>query len=117
MSILSDVKKDIGDSSDSTEFDETLIRYINTVFGILAQLGSGPEKGFKITGYEEEWEDFFVFAGFEDRDDLNMIKTYVQNKVKFMYDNPPNASYANAIKEINNELEWRINAAVDFQED
>lgn len=117
MSILSDVKIDIGDSLDSTDFDETLIRYINTVFGILAQLGSGPKNGFKITGYDEEWEDYFEFAGLEDRNDLEMVKTYVQNKVKSMFDNPPNASYANAIKEINNELEWRINAAVDFEED
>ena len=110
MSILEDVKLDIGISQDDTDFDDSIIRHINTAFSILYQLGVGPDVGFKITGYDEAWEDFIPVG---EVCDLEMVKTYIKSKVSYMFDHPQNSSYANALKEINNELEWRLNVAVD----
>jgi hypothetical protein len=113
MSILSDVKLDMGISPDDTDFDDTIIRYINTTFSILYQLGVGPKKGYRIYDDGDDWDDFLL----DSTEELEMVKTYVCTKVAYMFDHPSNSSYANALKSINDELEWRLNVAVDPEEE
>jgi len=114
MSILKDVKIDIGDSEENTDFDDIIVRHINTAFGILSQLGVGPKNGFKITGYNEDWKDYL--GDTTDYKQLEMVRTYISKKVQLMFDPPQNATYMNALKDTASELEWRLNVAVDPKE-
>ena len=107
-SILTSVKKMLGITENYTHFDVDIIMHINSVFSILAQLGVGPETGYRITGSGEVWEDFL-----DDNPQLEMVKTYVFQKVRLMFD-PPSASAAmEAANNLVAELEWRLNVAVD----
>lgn len=106
-SILVSVKKLLNIADDDTGLDDQVIPYVNSVFGILTQLGVGPDDGYAISGYDEKWSDYI---GSNTR--LNFVKTYVPMKVKLMWDNN-NGTVNNAISDIVNEMEWRINVEVD----
>lgn len=107
-SILNDVKHQLGLLPEDTAFDVDIVIHINTVFLTLTQLGVGPAAGFMITGSTEKWDEFF-----EDQR-LNAVKSYMFLRVKLLLDPPPTgfttASYERQIL----ELEWRLNAEVDF---
>ena len=104
-SILESVKKDIGISEWDDSFDDQIIRYINTAFQILNQLGVGPE-GYRVTSAEDTWDDFVT-------EDMAAVKSQVSKRVKLMFDTPTSSFAAEADKEIVAELEWRLNVAVD----
>lgn len=107
-SILDAVKKDLGASEWDDAFDSTLIRDINTVFMILNQLGVGPVVAFKITGYDETWDDFETMGA-----DIEGVKSYLYKRVKLMFD-PSTSSFVNeSEKALCDELEWRLNVASD----
>lgn len=107
-SILTSIKKLRGIMEEYTHFDDDLIMDINTALSILTQLGVGPESGFKITGADETWQDFM---GDDPR--LSMVKSYVDLKVKLLFDPPLSSSVAEAANRMLSELEWRINVEVD----
>lgn len=107
-SILLSIKKLLGLSSDYTQFDQDVIMHINTVFGILMQLGVGPSTGFSISGDTEVWSDYI-----EDMSKLEMVKTYIYMKVRLMFDPPQSSSTLQAMTEQIKELEWRLNVQVD----
>lgn len=103
-SILTSIKKMLGIEADYQHFDSELIVFINSVFGILFQLGVGPtDAPFKITGADEIWEDFI------QDDQIETVKSYMYMKVKLLFDPPSSSfvlsSYADLIK----EFEWRCN--------
>ena len=87
-SILLTIKDAIGPSASYEAFDNSLIMHINSVFGILKQLGVGPQDDtFKITGPNEVWTAFF-----EEGENLEYVKTYVYLKVRMFFD-PPQSSF------------------------
>lgn len=107
-SILQDIKHKIGPSEEYDYYDMDIIDAINTGFGVLTQLGVGPKTGFSITGASEEWESFTT-----DKLKLDLVKTYIYQKVRLIFD-PPNSSFVlSAINEQLRELEWRLNVASD----
>lgn len=107
-SILLTIKKlsGVGDEDDS--FDIDLITYINSVFGILWQLGVGPYDGYEIEDENNVWSEFLP-----NRKYLNTVKTYISLKVKKIFDPPQSSSVLEALTNSINEYEWRINAMVD----
>lgn len=107
-SILTSIKKLLGITEEYTHFDTDIIMHINTVFMILNQLGVGPEKCFRITGNSEIWDDFLL-----DNLDLESVKTYIYLKVKLVFDPPLSSAVAESMNRMINELEWRLNVAVD----
>ena len=108
-SILQTVKDAIGPSASYDVFDNSLIMHINTVFGILKQMGVGPQdETFKITGPKEEWYDFF-----EEGENLEMVRTYVCLKVRMIFDPPQSSALAEAFNRQISECEWRLNVEVD----
>ena len=111
-SILNSVKIDLGITPDYTHFDDDLIMGINTAFSILTQLGVGPKAGFSISDDTAVWTDFLP----EDPK-LEMVKIYVAKKTKLFFDPPTNGPLSEAFNKTLNELEWRINVAVDPGED
>ena len=110
-SILTSVKKMLGIPEDYEQFDMDIIMHINSVLTILNQLGVGPEEGFAITDSYETWSDFLV-----DNKNIEAVKTYVYLKVKLLFDPPLSSAVTESINKLINELEWRLNVAVDKTE-
>lgn len=106
-SILTSIKKLLGIDEECTDFDIDIIIHINSVFVILQQLGVGS-KIFSIEDNTATWRDYLG----EGYDDLSFIKTYMYLKVKLLFD-PPNGSVLESYKKSIDELEFRINVAVD----
>lgn len=110
-SILVSIKKLLGIAENYTQFDADIIMHINSVFCILTQLGVRCENSFCITGGTEVWSDFI-----SNSEILGTVKTYTYLRVRLLFDPPQNSSVIASIEKNISELEWRINAAVDFKE-
>ncbi len=106
-SILLSIKKQLGIADEDAGFDTDIIIAINTVFGILTQLGAGPKEGYSIGDSSEEWSDYL-----QDNVLLEMVKTYMYLKVKMIFD-PPSGSSRSSYEDLILELESRINYTVD----
>ena len=109
-SILTSIKKLLGLTEDYAFFDNDIILHINSTFNILKQLGVGPAEGFRITGTTETWDDFL-----RERADLEMVKTYVYQKVRLLFDPPTSTPLMEAINRSVSEFEWRLNAAAETE--
>lgn len=107
-SILTSIKKLLGIPEEYTHFDADLVMHINSVFMILQQLGVGPSDGFFIEDKTIYWEDFNA-----DPAQLQAIKSYMHLKVKLLFDPPASGTIMECYKQMINELEWRLNVAVD----
>lgn len=107
-SILNDTKKLLGLDPEYDNFDVDIIIHINSVFSVLAQLGVGPSEGFSIDDSSSTWADFIPS---EDKR-LNMVKSYMYAKVRLMFD-PPSGSHKDALENVCNEMEFRLNVQVD----
>lgn len=112
-SILLTIRKLIGPGGDHEFFDADYILHINAALMILRQLGVGPKLGYSISGVADTWADFLG----EQRSLLESVQTYVYLKVKKIFDPPASGTMAEAMNSMINELEWRINVAVDPGED
>ena len=110
-SILTSIKKLLGIIEDYEHFDPDIIMHINSVFSILTQLGVGPADGFSITGAGETWSDYI-----QDEKKLEMVKSYIYQKVRLLFDPPTSSALMEAANNAVAELEWRLNAAVDTGE-
>ena len=108
-SILTSIKKLLGIAEEYEHFDNDIIMHINSVFMILTQLGVGPSKGFMITDSSASWDDFLPEGG----EKLQAVKTYMYMKVRLMFDPPTSSAVMESMNRMINELEWRLNAAVD----
>lgn len=110
MGILNDVKEQLGIVAEDTAFDNVIIIHINSVMSILTQLGVGPAEGFMITSDAEDWDLLYADAR------LNAIKSYVYLRVKFLFDPGSFGSgfVLSALERQFQEMEWRLNAEVDF---
>ena len=107
-SILTSIKKMLGITEEYEHFDQDIIIHINTVFMVLNQLGVGPSEGFSIHDKNAIWSDFI-----SDMNKIEAVKSYMYLKVKLLFDPPLSSSVVESIKNQINELEWRLNIAVD----
>lgn len=107
-SILDYVKKILGIQKDYTHFDPDIIYGINAAFGVLTQLGVGPEEGFMISDNTAKWNDFV-----SDTTRLSLIKEYVCLKTRLLFDPPTSSSLIDAINKSIAEYEWRLYVASD----
>lgn len=106
MSILADVKKQIGIVPEYDAFDDQILMCINSAFATLHQLGMGPDEGF-IADASTEWNEYFSTAR------LTFVKSYISMKVRVMFD-PPSSSFAlDALNKQIAEYEWRINSEIE----
>lgn len=113
-SILTSIKKRLGLTEDNEQFDEDVVMDINTVLGILTQMGVGPEEGFSIEDKNSKWDDFLG----DDKKLLEMAKTYVFLRVKLLFDSVSMAStLIDAYKNQYTELEWRIHDYINYQKE
>lgn len=107
-SILTSIKKLLGPEEVYEHFDTDIIIHINSAFSALTQLGVGPSEGFIIKDKTAVWTDFI-----QDDRRLEFVKTYIYLKVKLVFDPPLSSSVLDAMNRQINELEWRLNVAVD----
>ena len=107
-SILNSIKKQLGIPAEYDHFDPDIIMHINSVFMILNQLGVGPEEGFYIEDDVTTWSDYL-----DDPTQLQMVKTYMGQKVRLLFDPPASSTVMNAMNQAIAEFEWRLNIAVD----
>ena len=109
-SILNSIKKLLGIAEFDTSFDQDIITDINTILGILWQMGVGPTSPFRISGPDETWGDFS-----EDLSKIEFIKTYIHLRVAQIFD--PSSSHAVDESRTNliNELEWRLYTSGDSE--
>lgn len=107
-SILSSIKKLLGIDESYHHFDPDLIMHINSVFSILTQMGVGPPGGYSITGAQEEWSSFM-----EDESCLSLVKSYVSQKVRLLFDIPLSAAAIESINQQIKEYEFRLFVAAD----
>ena len=101
--IFATVKKMLGPSVDDSEFDMDIRIHINSVLGILNQLGVGPPDGFVVIDGTETWEDFL---GSDKR--FEMVKTFMYLKTKIVFDPPTSSILMQALEKQAAEYEWRI---------
>ena len=107
-SILMTIRKLVCGNPYADHFDTDLLVHINACFSILNQLGVGPENGFVVTDETQSWSSYIA-----DNYILNMLKTYVKIKIKKIFDPPLTSSVLEAMDKEINQLEWRLNVAVD----
>lgn len=109
-SILTSIKKLLGIEAEYTHFDADIMMHINSVFSILTQMGVGPSDGFSITGPDETWSDFL---GVLNPNTFSMVKSYVYQKVRLLFDPPLSSAAMDAINRQISEFEWRLFVAAD----
>lgn len=107
-SILVTIKKLIGFDEDYTQFDLDIITAINSTFMVLNQLGVGPNKCFSITDKTATWSDFM-----SDETNLEAVKSYMQIKVRMLFDPPSSSFLIEAMNKQAQEYEWRLNITSD----
>lgn len=106
--ILESVKASLGLPADYDPFDAQIIMDINTVLGIVNQLGIGV-RDYTISDEDNgSWEEFLA-EEIAEGNQINEVKTYVYKRVQLLFDPPTSGILMEATKEIIRELEWRIN--------
>lgn len=108
-SILISIKKTLGIDADADAFDEALMMHINTALSVLQQLGVGSDGGLCVTDNETTWNELL-----KGDNRLAMVKTYVQMKVRVLFDPPSSSSVLDAMERNMKETEWRILAVTDY---
>jgi hypothetical protein len=108
VSILSDIKQIIGAEPGFTGFDIDIISAINTTMLSLQQLGVIEDDGFVYPTDGTEWTDLIG----TDKN-LNAVINYVALKVKLLFDPPTTSFSIENIKNVIEELEFRMNIQVD----
>lgn len=110
-SILTTIKQMLGLEKDYTAFDIDVIVDINASIFKLHQLGIGATENFRVTGYDETWDDVIG-----DVQDIEALKTYVYLNTRILFD-PPTSSYVvDAMNNQMRELEWRLLMEVEIEE-
>jgi len=100
-SILKSIRAMLNIGADDATFDGEIIPHINATFSTLSQIGVG--NATPITSDELTWSDLAL-----PDEQLNLVKTLMQMKVKLGFD-PPGTSYLiDVIKEMIREQEYRL---------
>lgn len=110
-SILTSIKKMLGITEEYEHFDADLVTHINSVFMILTQLGVGPANGFSISDKDAKWKDFL-----SDENKLQAVKSFMQIKVKLLFDPPLGSAVMEAMNRLASELEWRLQVEAESSE-
>lgn len=109
-SILTSIKKLLGNTEDYKHFDQDIIIHINTVLSDLALLGVGPSEGFSIEDEYAIWSDFIPEA---DTKKLNNVKTYIYLRVRLLFDPPTNSAVLKSMESQIEKLEWKLNVTAE----
>lgn len=111
-SVLLSVKENLGIYIQDKDFDTQLIFAINSSFSQLHQMGVGPNNPYKVKDENDKWIDF---TSNDER--LEMVKEYIPQKVRLLFDPPTSSFLLEATKNIISEMEWRLYILAQTDED
>jgi hypothetical protein len=103
-SILLSTKEVLGLPASAEAFDLQIVTHINTVFGLLNQLGVGPSPAFVIEDEMAKWADLEL-----PPDQLSVVRSYIFLRVQMLWDMPTTSYAITAKNEQIKEFEWRLN--------
>lgn len=106
QSILTSIKKLLGQPEELTDFDMDITLHINSAFSTLNSLGVGPDKPFSIEDKSAKWADFIGDAEY-----IDSVKTYVNLDVRIVFDPPQNSATLQAFQTRRDELGFRLQVA------
>lgn len=109
-SILTSIKKFLGIAEEYDHFDPDIIMHINSVFADLWQMGVGPHADFMIEDDMTTWEEFLQGSG-----KFNAVKSYIELRVKLLFDPPSSSAVIEAYKREIDKWEWRLNVAAETE--
>lgn len=109
-SILTSIKKLLGNEENDTDFDTDIIIHINSALHRLWELGVGPTIPFSISDKSAKWSDFMPAGEIENK----QIRTYVYLYVKLVFDPPLNGTVIEAFKAEIQKLEWLMLADAEM---
>lgn len=109
--IMDDIKKILQLPTDYDVFDLDMKIGIDSAFSTLQQLGVGPEEAFTVEDGTETWSQFF--QGVPEQKNLKAVKTYIQLRVRVLFDPPTNSFGLESLKEQIKELEWRLSVQAE----
>lgn len=111
-SILDTIKQMLDVDVNCSHFDSIIINHINTALMVLNQIGVGPDKGYAIRDRTAKWSDYL-----SDMDKLEGVKTYIYLRVKPLFDPTSSSDISSAMKNVADELEWRLNINAEDLDD
>ena len=109
-SILNSTKKQLGILPDMTDFDTDILICINSAIATLRQLGVGPQDSVYIV--EDVTQTYDDYLG-EGSNEIAMVKGYLYQKTKLMFDPPQSSIVMEAMKAMIKETECRLSYQVD----
>lgn len=109
-SILTSIKQHVGIAAEYEHFDPVIINHINSVFADLWQMGIGPSDGFMIEDDIPTWEDFL-----KGSTKLNAVKSYMEHRVRLLFDPPTSSTAAAAMQREIDRWEWRLTVAAETE--
>ncbi len=101
--ILVSIKKMLGIGEEYQHFDKELLVFINSVFGVLFQLGVGKTDTPFVCDETSMWNEFIT------EDQIETVKSYMFMKVKLLFDPPSSSFVLSSYEKLISEFEWRCN--------
>jgi hypothetical protein len=103
QSILKSVKLFLGLDPEYDAFDQDVLMCINAAFGVITDLGVGPETGLTISDDTQMWDILE-----EDQTQTNQVKQFIFLHTRKAFDPPQTGPLVGVISEQLAELVWRI---------
>ena len=103
--IITDVKQMVGASIYDDSFDVNIVIAINSALAVLSDIGISEVDDVCLEiGDTMTWDELL-----EGRTDIEYIKSYIQLKVKMLFDPPSSSALLDAYNRQIAEFEWRLN--------
>lgn len=114
-SILSTIRKlctSFGDADETLDTD--LLVQINTIINRLYQIGIIKKRGFIIEDESTLWSE--LFDSLEDANNKAMVKSYIELRVKLLFDPPQSSTVMESMKQQIKEFEWCMYREENYNE-
>lgn len=103
--VITDVKQMVGASIYDNSFDVNIVIAINSVLAVLSDIGISEVDNIRLDiGDIVSWDELLL-----GRTDIEYIKSYIQLKVKMLFDPPSSSALLDAYNRQIEEFEWRLN--------
>ena len=100
MTILIDIKRQLGIDEADNSFDSDILFNINSAFTTLSQVA---DLKYILIKESTNWSEIL------DDSLINIVKMYLFLKTRIIFDPPNNSTVLDSINKQISELEWRIN--------
>jgi hypothetical protein len=109
-SVLVDIRKSVGLSPETSDFDTDLLMHINSSIGTLNQNGVGND--LLITDDTSTWGDLQKSTQMEHNNYFKMVPLFIMLSTKLLFDPPPPSSVQYHQTAID-QLLWRLKVAYE----